>query len=57
MRRYRNIAAAKGYWHTRRDVVVIHLCNNGTFTAGQFDEIMRIVAGEEKVVFVKGEKA
>lgn len=29
---------------------------NGTFTAGRFDEIMSIVDGEEKVVFVKGEE-
>ncbi|MFQ5517817.1 MAG: hypothetical protein ACE5E8_09605 [Acidimicrobiia bacterium] len=33
------------------------LATSGTFTAGQFDEIMSIVDGEEKVVFVKGEKS
>lgn len=32
-------------------VVIIHLGNNGTFTAGQFDEIMAI-AGDRTVVFV-----
>jgi hypothetical protein len=33
-------------------VVVIHLGNNGTFTAAQFDEIMQILAGAKRVVFV-----
>jgi hypothetical protein len=33
-------------------VVVIHLGNNGTFTTAQFDEIMQILSGVKKVVFV-----
>ena len=32
------------------------LATKGTFTAGQRDEIMSIGDGEEKAVFVKGEK-
>jgi hypothetical protein len=34
------------------DVVVIHLGNNGTFTSGQFDEIMQVLSGVPRVVFV-----
>jgi peptidoglycan/LPS O-acetylase OafA/YrhL len=34
------------------DVVVVHLGNNGTFTKGEFDQIMRILSGVDKVVFV-----
>jgi peptidoglycan/LPS O-acetylase OafA/YrhL len=34
------------------EVVVVHLGNNGTFTKGQFDEIMRILSGVDRVVFV-----
>ena len=34
------------------DVVVIHIGSNGTFTAEQFDEIMRVLADVPKVVFV-----
>jgi peptidoglycan/LPS O-acetylase OafA/YrhL len=34
------------------DVVIVHLGNNGTFTKGQFDEIMRILSGVDRVVFV-----
>jgi peptidoglycan/LPS O-acetylase OafA/YrhL len=34
------------------DVVIVHLGNNGTFTRGQFDEIMRILSGVDRVVFV-----
>jgi hypothetical protein len=34
------------------EVVVVHLGNNGTFTAEEFDEIMKTLSGVEKVVFV-----
>jgi peptidoglycan/LPS O-acetylase OafA/YrhL len=34
------------------DVVIVHLGNNGTFTKGQFDEIMRILSGVDRVVFI-----
>ena len=34
------------------EVVVVHLGNNGTFTAEEFDEIMRTLSGTRKVVFV-----
>ncbi len=34
------------------EVVIVHLGNNGTFTAGQFDEIMRVLSGVDRVVFV-----
>jgi peptidoglycan/LPS O-acetylase OafA/YrhL len=34
------------------DVVIVHLGNNGTFTEGEFDEIMRILSGVDRVVFV-----
>jgi peptidoglycan/LPS O-acetylase OafA/YrhL len=34
------------------DVVVVHLGNNGTFTKGEFDQIMRILSGVDTVVFV-----
>ena len=34
------------------DVVIVHLGNNGTFTKGQFDRIMRILSGVDRVVFV-----
>ena len=33
-------------------VVIVHLGNNGTFTRKQFDEIMQILSGVERVVFV-----
>jgi peptidoglycan/LPS O-acetylase OafA/YrhL len=33
-------------------VVVVHLGNNGTFTKAQFDQIMRILSGTDRVVFV-----
>jgi hypothetical protein len=33
-------------------VVIVHLGNNGTFTKGQFDKIMRILSGVDRVVFV-----
>jgi peptidoglycan/LPS O-acetylase OafA/YrhL len=34
------------------DVVVVHLGNNGTFTKGEFDQIMRTLSGVDKVLFV-----
>jgi peptidoglycan/LPS O-acetylase OafA/YrhL len=34
------------------DVVLVHLGNNGTFTARQFDEMMEILGDERRVVFV-----
>jgi peptidoglycan/LPS O-acetylase OafA/YrhL len=34
------------------EVVIVHLGNNGTFTRGQFDEIMRTLSGVDRVVFV-----
>jgi len=33
-------------------VVVVHLGDNGTFTTKQFDEIMQVLAGVRRVVFV-----
>jgi hypothetical protein len=34
------------------DVVIVHIGNNGIFTAGQFNEMMRVLAGVRRVVFV-----
>ncbi len=34
------------------EVVIVHLGNNGTFTAEQFDEMMRVLSGANKVIFV-----
>ena len=34
------------------DVVVVHLGNNGTFTKGEFDQIMRTLSGVDRVAFV-----
>jgi peptidoglycan/LPS O-acetylase OafA/YrhL len=34
------------------NVVIVHLGNNGTFTRGEFDRIMRILSGVDRVVFV-----
>ncbi|HKP52877.1 MAG TPA: acyltransferase family protein [Chloroflexia bacterium] len=34
------------------DVVVIHLGSNGTFTARQFDQMMEVLAGVPRVIFV-----
>ena len=34
------------------EVVIVHLGNNGTFTKEEFDQIMRILSGVDKVVFV-----
>ncbi len=33
-------------------LVIVHLGNNGTFTRQEFDQIMRILSGVDKVVFV-----
>jgi peptidoglycan/LPS O-acetylase OafA/YrhL len=33
-------------------LVIVHLGNNGTFTTQQFNQIMRILSGVDKVVFV-----
>jgi peptidoglycan/LPS O-acetylase OafA/YrhL len=44
--RYRRASGQLG------DVVIVHLGNNGTFTKGQFNEIMRILSGVDRVVFV-----
>ncbi len=44
--RYRRAAGKLG------DVVIVHLGNNGTFTKGQFDRIMRTLSGVDRVVFV-----
>jgi peptidoglycan/LPS O-acetylase OafA/YrhL len=34
------------------DVVIVHLGTNGTFSARQFDEMMQVLQGERRVVFV-----
>ena len=34
------------------NVVIVHLGNNGTFTKGEFDQIMRILSGVDKIVVV-----
>jgi hypothetical protein len=34
------------------EVVIVHLGNNGTFTRGQFEQIMRTLSGVDTVVFV-----
>lgn len=36
-------------------VVIVHLGNNGTFTPEEFDEIMQVLSGAQKVVFVNDE--
>jgi hypothetical protein len=33
-------------------LVIVHLGNNGTFTKQEFDQIMRVLSGVDKVVFV-----
>ena len=54
----RQVAAGIGVLAGRRaagqigPTVVIHLGTNGTFTADQFDQIMQILKGERRVVFV-----
>lgn len=37
---------------TLGDVVIVHLGTNGSFTSGEFDQIMEILAGVQRVVFV-----
>jgi peptidoglycan/LPS O-acetylase OafA/YrhL len=44
--RYRRASGQLG------DVVIVHLGNNGTFTKEQFDKIMQILSGVDRVVFV-----
>jgi len=34
------------------DVVVVHMGNNGTFSAAQFDSMMQVLAGVPRVVFI-----
>jgi peptidoglycan/LPS O-acetylase OafA/YrhL len=54
----RQVSAGIGILSARRDagtlgdVVIIHLGTNGTFTSGQFDEMMSILSGVQRVVFV-----
>ena len=54
----RQVSSGIGLLYARRDagalgdVVIIHLGTNGTFTGAQFDEIMGILAGVERVVWV-----
>jgi peptidoglycan/LPS O-acetylase OafA/YrhL len=44
--RQRSAAGALG------DVVVLHIGNNGTFTSGQFDSIMQVLADRRAVIFL-----
>lgn len=46
------ILAARRAAGTLGPTVVIHLGTNGTFSASQLDQIMQIVSGERRVVFV-----
>jgi peptidoglycan/LPS O-acetylase OafA/YrhL len=54
----RQVAAGIATLQARRaagqlgDVVIVHLGNNGTFTARQFDETMQALGGVPRVVFV-----
>jgi len=54
----RQVSAGIAVLAARRDAgtlgptVVIHLGTNGTFTSGQLDQIMQILSGERRVVFV-----
>ena len=54
----RQVSSGIGLLYQRRDagtlgdVVIIHLGTNGTFSSGQFDEIMSILSGVERVVWV-----
>ena len=34
------------------EIVIVHLGNNGTFTARQFDEMMKVLSDVERVIFV-----
>jgi peptidoglycan/LPS O-acetylase OafA/YrhL len=47
-----DILAARRDAGTLGDVVIIHLGTNGTFTSGQFDDMMGILSGVQRVVFV-----
>ncbi|NWJ96670.1 MAG: acyltransferase family protein [Chloroflexi bacterium] len=52
------VSTALNHLRTRRDagglgeVVVVHLGNNGTFSATQFDQIMELLSSVRRVVFV-----
>jgi hypothetical protein len=54
----RQVSAGIGILSARRnagtlgDVVIVHLGTNGTFTSGQFDEMMSVLSGVKRVVFV-----
>ena len=54
----RQVSAAIDLLRSYRDagrigeVVVVHMGNNGTFTSGQFDQMMEVLAGVRRVVFV-----
>ena len=54
----RQVSAAVDLLRARRDagglgdIVVVHVGNNGTFTAGQFDELTEVLSGVEQVVLV-----
>ncbi len=37
---------------TLGDLVIVHLGTNGSFTSGEFDRIMEIAGGAQRVVFV-----
>lgn len=43
---------ARRYAGQTGEVVIVHLGNNGTFTAEQFDEMMQVLSDARKVVFV-----
>jgi peptidoglycan/LPS O-acetylase OafA/YrhL len=47
-----DVLAARRDAGTLGDVVIIHLGTNGTFTSGQFDDMMGILSGVQRVVFV-----
>ncbi|MEO8457406.1 MAG: acyltransferase family protein [Chloroflexota bacterium] len=47
-----DLLAARRDAGTLGDVVIIHLGTNGTFTPAQFDQIMDILSGVQRVVFV-----
>ena len=47
-----NLIRAKRDAGTLGDVVVVHMGTNGTFTAKQFDQMMSLLSGVRKVIFV-----
>ena len=47
-----DILSARRNAGTLGDVVIIHLGTNGTFTSGQFDQMMGVLSGVQRVVFV-----